>query len=162
MKQIQPERLETNWVLWILLSHTRDILLRVMMKNLRSFHVYPMEAGVLFIVHESVPPAPTPADISRWMFRETQTVSGLLKRMERRGLIRKVKDDKRKNGIRIVPTRRGTEIYKRTVGREGITNVLASLPGEGHQQLIKYLEQLRQEGLKQLKIKDIYFSHRGK
>ena len=162
MTRIRQETLETNWFLWILLSHTRDTLLRVLMKNLRSFNVHPMETAVLVIAHEAGPPPPTPADISRWMFRESQTISALLVRMERRGLIKKIKDEKRKNGIRVVPTSRGTEIYKKIVGREGITDVLSILTDEGYQQLIKNLQMLRQEGLKQLNMKDVYFFFKDK
>jgi len=54
-----------------------------------------MQAAVLFVVR-NMKTAATPAEISRRLFREPHTVSELIKRMEKQGLVRKKKDLEKK------------------------------------------------------------------
>lgn len=60
-----------------------------------QYGITPEQAGVLFCI-KVIGKEATPAKISRYTIREPYTVSAMLNRMERKGLIKKVKDLDRK------------------------------------------------------------------
>jgi len=94
----------------------------------------------------------TPAEISRWLFREPHTVSGLLDRMEKDGLVTKVKDLDRKNLVRVVITEKGEEAYRKSRDMKAVGNIMSSLLEEEKDNLRGYLETLRSEALAQLRV----------
>jgi len=101
-----------------------------------------MPAAVLFFVKNAKAPA-TPAEISRWLFREPNTVSQLLTRMEKQGLIRKAKDLERKNLVRITLTEKGEEAYQGQTEMRVISKILSSLSPKERDKLGSYLKKLR-------------------
>lgn len=138
--------------LWVLLEQACDATRRARDNELREFGISRMQAAILFIVKAIEGPA-TPAEISRWLFREPHTVSGLLERMEKQDLIRQVKDLKRKNMIRVVITEKGEEAYQRSRELKVIRTILSSLSVEQRDTLRPYLETLRNEALRELGVK---------
>ena len=97
---------DQDYELWVLLHQACSPMARARDDELGPVGISRMQAAVLFIVRAITAPA-TPAEVSRWLFREPHTVSGLLNRMEKHGLVRKIKDLGRKNMIRIVITEKG-------------------------------------------------------
>ena len=115
--------------LWMLLQQACDSTRRARGNELREFGISMMQAAVLFIVKSIEGPA-TPAEISRWLFREPHTVSGLLERMEKQGLVRRVKDLERKNMIRVEITEKGEEAYQGSRELKVIRTILSSISPE--------------------------------
>ncbi|UCH42995.1 MAG: MarR family transcriptional regulator, partial [Dehalococcoidales bacterium] len=103
----------------------------------------------LFII-QAIGNQATPAEISRWILREPHSVSGLLDRMERRGLIKRTKDLAWKNMIRVTVTEQGKEAYKISTARESIHKILSVLSDEECWQLGSYLRTIRDKALDQL------------
>ena len=143
---------DRHYEIWVLLHQACDTMKRARDNELREFGISRMQAAILFIVKAIKEPA-TPAEISRWLFREPHTVSGLLDRMEKQGLVRKVKDLERKNLIRVVVTEKGEEAYQRSRELDGICKILSSLSPEQHDNLRLYLETLRNKALRELGVK---------
>jgi len=137
-----------DYELWVLLHQTCDAILRARENELRQTGTSPAQATVLFILKAVTVPA-TPAEISRWLFREPHTVSGLLNRMEKQGLVRKVKNLERKNMIRIVITEKGEQAYQWAREMKVISKILACLSPEERSNLKTYLKALRNEALKE-------------
>lgn len=136
--------------LWAALIQAHDTMLRARQNELKDRNITMMQASVLFIA-KSIDAPPTPAEISRWIFREPHTVSVLLTQMEKQGLVRKVKDLDRKNLVRIEITEKGEEAYRRS--REDATvigEIFSCLASEEAEQLQTYLECLRDNALKKL------------
>jgi len=77
--------------LWVLLNQTTTIMRRVANNELSQVGISMIHGEVLYFVKNAKEPA-TPAKLSRWLFRETHTVSGLLMHMEKQGLINRTKD----------------------------------------------------------------------
>jgi len=73
--------------------------------------------------------------------------------MEREGLVRKVKDLDRKNLVRVAITEKGHQVYRQSTKIESIRKVLSSLSKEEQQQLMSYLETLRDKALEELGVK---------
>ena len=138
--------------LWVLLHQTSDVIAKAREDELREFGISEIQAGVLFVVKTAKAPV-TPAEVSRWLFREPHTVSGLLNRMEKQGLIRKAKDLERKNLIRVTLTEKGEKAYQRSINLHAIHTILSTLSQKERDSLRAHLEKLRGKGLKELGVK---------
>ena len=135
-----------DYELWVLLHQACDAMNKARENELRQVGLSGVQAAVLFIVKAMKVPA-TPGEISRWLFREPHTVSGLLDRMEKQGLVRKVKDLKRKTLVRVVITERGEEAYRRSTEMKVIHKMLSCLPPKERDNLKAYVKTLRNKAL---------------
>ena len=140
---------DEDHILWLLLRQANTAIFRARHKELNKYDLTPMEAGVLFILMTSGNEA-TPAEVSRRLFREHHTVGALLSRMEKRGLITRIKDSIRKNIWKVSVTKKGDNAYRQSSVRESIHNVFSMLSDEEHKQLESSLRKLRDHALKQL------------
>lgn len=138
--------------LWVLLHQTYVAISRAFKNELREVDISMMQAAVLDIVKALKVPA-TPAEISRWLFRRPHTVSALLDRMEKQGLVRKVKNLERKNLIRIVITEEGEEAYQRSMEIKTISKILSCLSQKKKDNLRTYLEMLRNKALAEIGVR---------
>lgn len=141
--------IDRDYELWVLLHQACDAMIRARENALRPVGISRMQAAVLFIVKAVKVPA-TPAEISRWLFREPHTVSGLLHRMEKRGLVRKVNDLERKNLIRVEITEKGEEAYRRSRELKVIRKTLSRLSPKERDNLRAYVKTLRDDALGEL------------
>jgi DNA-binding MarR family transcriptional regulator len=142
-----------DYELWVLMHQTCDAIIRARENELRQkIGISRMQRAVLFIVKTTKVPA-TPAEISRWLFREPHSVSGLLNRMEKQGLVRKVKDLDRKNLIRIAITEKGEEAYQQSEDLKAIPNILSCLTRKKKENLKAYLEALRTKALAEIGVR---------
>ena len=141
-----------DFLLWILLPQTTDVLVKVRENELRSYGLTRAQAAVLFILKALEQP-PTPADIARYLFREPNTVSALITRMKQQKLILKVRDQNKKNQFRILITDKGEQLYKKARTMNSMHKVLSNLTTARKQRLITYLENLRNSALDQLVVK---------
>lgn len=116
-------------------------------KELSQYGISAMEAAALFII-QAIGNKPTPAEISRWIFREHHTVTALLSRMEKKGLITKVKDPDRKNTWRVGLTEKGQNAYRQSVKRESIHAAMSPLSQNERQQFESYLKKVRDQAFK--------------
>ena len=135
--------------LWNLLSEARDAIVRVRETEASQFSISAMQTHVLFYVQAIDGPV-TPAQLSRYLFRESQSVSGILNRMEKQGLIKRVKDLDRKNQVRVVITDKGRQAYNQSTRRKSIQRIISSLSEEERLQLKSFLQTLKDRALKEL------------
>lgn len=142
---------DKDFELSVLLNITSDAILRARDKELSKHGISSIEAGVLFIV-QAVGDRTIPAEISRWIFREQHTVSALLSRMVKKGLIRKTKDLEKKNLVRVSLTDKGKQAYENSLGRESIHQIMSALSEEERQQLSLSLRTLRDKAFEALRI----------
>jgi DNA-binding MarR family transcriptional regulator len=112
--------------LWLLLTHTRYAVFRAREKELQRYGISPEQAGLLFTV-QAMDNKATPTALSRHLMRQPHTVSALLDRMAKRGLIRKANDLDRKNLVRVEITEKGKKAYLQSTKREPIHRIIGSL-----------------------------------
>jgi DNA-binding MarR family transcriptional regulator len=108
-----------------------------------------MQAAVLVFVKNSKEPV-IPAHISRWLFREPHTISQLLMRMEKQGLVKRTRDLEKKNWVRITLTEKGEAAYKHQTEMRVISKILSILSPEECNKLGASLKKLRDEAVKEL------------
>jgi len=93
----------------------------------------------------------TPTQISQWMLREPHTISALLDRMEKDGLIRRFRDMHKKNTVRVSMTEKGREAYQVSLKREAFHNLIAVLDDEEREQLRNVMTKLWMRALQEVK-----------
>ena len=137
---------DQDYRLWVLLNQVRDAVLKARQKELNQYNISASQAAVLLVI-EAIGPKATPAEISRRVFRKPHSVSGILSRMEKKGLVMRLKDLDRKNLVRVVLTGKGREAYYQSTKQESIRQIMSSLSEEERQQLTSSLETLRDKAL---------------
>lgn len=142
---------DKDFDLWLLLRQTKDMVLKAVQKELSQYGISPEVAAVLSVV-QFLGDKATPAEISRWLLRKQHTVTELLSRMEKKGLVRKTKDLERKNMIRVSLTEKGQQAYYQSSEIKCIRQLMSSLSEEERKQLRPCLEKLRDRALKQIGI----------
>ena len=140
-----------DYRLWVLMRLSQRALAKAREKALRRYGISSTESAVLFVI-QAASDEPTPAEISRWMFREQHSVSTLLNRMEKKGLIKKTKDLQRKNMVRVGITSKGKQIFNKSKQTESVHRLLSVLSKKEHKQLFSILNNLRDRALEDLAI----------
>jgi len=135
--------------LWALLNQAVTAMSRVADIELSQVGISMIQAAVLFFVKNAKEPV-TPSQISRWLFREPHTVSQLLMRMEKHGLVKRTKDLDSKNMVRITLTDKGEQAYQQQTEVRVISKILSSLSPEECDKLGALIKILRDEAIKEL------------
>ena len=136
---------------WLLLARTWSALYKVEDRKLAKVGLTPEQLDVLRLSRDYPIPL-TPAEIARSLFRENQTIAGLLTRMEREGLVRRVPKRKGKPFTEVQITAKGEELCQPgiDVATSVITKLMSCLSPKEHEQLQKLLRKLRGKALEEL------------
>jgi DNA-binding MarR family transcriptional regulator len=138
---------DRDYNLWVLLRQTRDAMVKARERELEKVGISSIQAAVLFTI-QSIGTEATPAEISRRLVREPHSVSGLLNRMEKQGIIRRAKDLPKRNMVRVVVTDKGREAYEQSTKRLSMHEIMAALSEDERNQMWGYLEKLRDKAMK--------------
>lgn len=134
-----------------LLRLTADAVHRVREFELQKYGISPQQAAALICIH-SLHDQATPAELSRWLFREPNSITILLNRMHKLGLIEKKADLKRKNQIRLSLTPKGYETYKIATQFESFSTLLNIFPKSKRRQLYTLLMQMKEDVFQDLRL----------
>ena len=135
--------------LWLLFGKARRCTFKAREKELLPYGITPEQVSILYIFHNIGEPV-TRSEISRLTCREVHTVSGIVARMEKSGLVRVVKDPSRKNTVRFAVTKKGQETYRQSTKRESIYRIFSVLSKEERQQLKSTLEKVQSRARQEL------------
>jgi DNA-binding MarR family transcriptional regulator len=138
---------DQEFELGIMLEQAQQSVFASRERELAQYAVSPMKAAVLYIV-DQIGNEATPAEISRWILRRSHTVSGLLDRMEKDGLIIKKKNLSKKNLVRVTITEKGKKALKQAAKRDTQKKIFSSLAQKDKEQLYSLLLKIRDKGLK--------------
>ena len=144
--------LDEYYRLWLLLSQTRSAIFKVRHKKVGQY-LHPNQAAALVSVW-ALDGQVTPAMLSRRLFLEPHTVSELIIRMEKKGLVSKMRDSERGNVVRISITDKGRQVCMQAMGQDLIRKILSVLSDEQREQLKTCLSALHTEALEELGIEE--------
>lgn len=116
---------DTDMQVWGLIRQVSNAMYRCRERELRGSGVTPMDVAVLYSLKTSKTPL-IPADISRLIFREPNTVTILLKKMEKKGLIWKRKDTQRRNLVRVGLTGKGEDTLAQAMATWAVLGEITS------------------------------------
>ena len=151
-KRESKGKLEEDFALFTLLSQTRDTLTKARQWELRPVGINMIQAAVLYMV-KSTGGTTTPAEISRWLFREPNTVFVVVNRMVAQGLLEKTKDLDNRHLARVSLTEKGkTALQKSRARRQKISRIMSCLSEEERIHLKAMLQKVRDHGLEELGI----------
>lgn len=138
--------LNEHEVTWAHLSVTSSILRKALEMELAQVGLTVPQSLVLSILKSSPEPL-TPTKLARLMYREPHSVSALLTRMEKQGLVKRTPDLARKNWVRVSLTKKGEEAYKRQVTQRKVRNITRCLSKEELDVLNQIIRKVRAEGV---------------
>lgn len=140
---MSPESIDDqDYVLAMLLRQTSDAMVRARQLELVEVRVTTIEAATLLAI-DNLGERATPAGIARWVLRRPNSMSALLKRMEKDGLVVRARDLERKNLVRMALTDYGRETLQKVSVRTSIHAVFGALSGEERRALRDVLLHVR-------------------
>lgn len=144
---------DSAFTAWVLVSQTWSAMYRVAERQLARVGLTPEKTEVLRICTEYPSPL-TPAEISRLVFRQSQTVAGLLDRMEKEGLVTRVPKRKGRPFAEVKITPKGEELIgpAKEKAMTFIAKLMSSLSAEELEELQRLLRKIRQTALDELYI----------
>lgn len=128
--------------IWKLVRHVSHLMARARQKELDGYDVTPIQAGVLICIKSFDEPVSL-SMISRWILREQNSVSQLLDRMEKQGLIAKAEDQQRRNVVRVTITAKGEAVYRQSKDVKFLSKILLKFSPEELENFWKCLEKMR-------------------
>jgi len=135
--------------LYALLIEATDAIRKARQKELNEHNIDMAWSGILLTIG-ALGDRATPVAIGQWLLRERHSVSELLSKMEKAGLLTKVRDLERKNRVRVVLTSKGNKVYHQSSTGKIVPRIISSLSKEERQQLKLHLHTLKNEALKAL------------
>jgi DNA-binding MarR family transcriptional regulator len=147
----QQIKADKDYTLVTQIMQVADIFVKVRERELIPQNLSATAAEILFLV-DAMGKDITPAKITRMLLREPHSISGILMRMEKHGLIKRTKNMERKNQIRITLTTKGETALKKAMKLDGTTHVISRLSTEQQKQLRATLTALKEAGMKELHI----------
>lgn len=134
---------------WLTIQRSSHAVLKIRERELDKLNISATNAAVLLLV-ESAANTITTAEISQQLLRDPHSISELLTRMEKNGLVSKNKDLPRKNMKRIAMTEKGYEVLHQSSERESIHQAMSVFSDEEKRQLISYLNRLLKKVVEEL------------
>lgn len=147
----QSIKADKDYTLLTSLLQVGDIFVKIRERELLQQNLSATSAQILFLV-DAMGKDVTPAKISRMLLREPHSVSGILMRMEKQGLIKRAKNMERKNLIRVTLTSKGENALRQAMKKEGVKHVMSKLTEEQRRQLKQSLSNLKEAGMKELNL----------
>ena len=146
--------LDSSYNLYTLIYLTQIALFRTRYNEVRELGVTSMEAALLLVV-KGLGEQANPAEISRWMMRKRPTVSGLLDRMERNGLVIREGYNHNRKLKKVIMTPKGREALDQIVKRDSFRTIISSLSDEEYAQLWSLLEKLKDKAVLYVEATDV-------
>ena len=99
----------------------------------------------------------TVSDVARWLDRNSNGISMLINRMEKEGLIEKVRDMPDQRAVRLITTKKGEEYFEkgRMVNRELVKTIFSDISEEDSVKMITLFEELRDKTLDYLNLSPV-------
>ena len=137
--------------LWYITHRTCDWLRRCEDRVFGEYNLTTEQYAVLSTIKYLDEPVRI-TDIARWLERSTNSVSMIVDRMVKVGLLRRVRDRIDRREVRVIITSKGETALKPAIlaGREFIGKILSPLSQEDRHTLLSLLETMKYEAFRYL------------
>lgn len=122
-------KLSRNELAWATLFRTATVVQRARELELAPLGISTIQAGVLYVLAVADRP-PTPSQLARVLYREPHSMSALVNRMEKQGLIEKSEDPQQSNLVRVSLSKKGQETFEAQWNKKLTNNITACLSEE--------------------------------
>jgi len=143
------ELANTDLRFWFLLHRTRDWF-RICEDKIFREHGLTTEQYAVLVTMKYLGNPTRPTDVARWLERSTNSISIIIERMVKAGLIKRVRDKRDRRVARLTITGKGENVLKpaTSAGLEFLQKVLSPLSREDRHTLVGLLETLKYEAFK--------------
>lgn len=135
----ERSRTDQDFVLWRFLDHARFMIFRQREKELAHLHLTPEQAQVLDILN--VYGATTINEMIQMTQKRHNSISTLIDRMTKRGLVRSTRKSRDKRVLTIELTTEGAELFHQ-ISIESVKSAFACLSTEEKAELRFYLDRV--------------------
>jgi len=136
-------------ILWAWIIRTYEAIDNARKQELKKYNINRSQGFVLAVIYDLGGEA-TLTQIVQRSFRKINTVSEILSRMEKQGLVKRVKDLKQKNRVRILLTEKGIKAGHQANKRESIIRIMSCLTEEERRKLVLCCWKLSYRALEEL------------
>ncbi|MBC8274200.1 MAG: MarR family transcriptional regulator [Chloroflexi bacterium] len=126
--------------IFVLFDQTRDTLIRAVELELKQSKTNFAQCHILYVLTQKKK-GMTQGDLSKWLLRNLNTVSTLINKMEKEGVVKKTKN-KEDGKVYITLTQKGSEVWDQVTER-AIFLTFSALSEEEKEQFKVLLEKLR-------------------
>ena len=142
---------DKEYDIWILLSRVYHLIAMLRKLELSKFNILPTQSYILFII-KALGDDTTPSKVSEFVYQQRSSISDILNRMVKQGLIKKTTNKSSNKRVIVTLTEKGEKALARSKNREYLHKVISSLTDEEKQQLESGLEILRDNAINELSI----------
>ena len=150
INKVIDDTTDEYFVTWVLVAQVHASMLKARQKEYAQFNINSERRAVLSSIQNNGGKA-TPVEIANQLVLELHSVTAMLNRMEKEGLIKRCKNDGRSRST-IELTRKGIETYKHSRYNEADKKILSVLTKKERERLISSLLKIRNEALGELGI----------
>jgi DNA-binding MarR family transcriptional regulator len=143
---------DTNefFISWIMLAQARDAVLKARQRDYAQFEINNERRAVLWCIQNNGGQA-TPVEISVQLFHELHSVTEMLNRMVKEGLLKKYKGTGRSRAV-VRLTKKGSEVFRQSLYDKTDQRIFSVLTSKEREKLRSYLWKIRNNALKELGI----------
>ena len=137
----QAKKTDPDINLYILLNQVDDLIINAVELELKHLKVTQPQVRVLTMLSREGRPV-TLDELAKWTFKEFNSVSTLINRMEKKGLIRK---EKREGDLKtyVALTEKGSTLYHEHITERSIHLIFNALTAQEKEHLEAILDKLR-------------------
>jgi DNA-binding MarR family transcriptional regulator len=137
-----------DYRLWLLLTQTRSAIFKARHKKF-GVYMHPNQAAALVMIWRYNGQA-TPTMLANNLFLEQHSISEMIERMRKKGLVAKTKDKIKGSVVRVSITDEGRKICSEMVQTDFISSLMSGLSAEQRKQLQTCLAIIFRTVLKEL------------
>ena len=128
---------------WLLLHQTYNMVLKCE-DQVFAKHGLTTEQHAVLLAIKYIDDPVTPTDVAQWLDQNTNSISLIVERMVKAGLVRRIRDLRDRRSVRLVITSNGKEILDRaTVAGWELVQEILQLSEEDLHALVRLLETVR-------------------
>ena len=139
---------DVNFKIWRLLDHTRFVIARSREKELARYGLTLEQSHVLYILHHNGGVS-TIQEIVNITMRQHHSISTLINRMAKQGLVKKIRSKSDARRYNVIITEMGEELFRMTP-RDSITDIFSIISGSDRKGLGRGLSKLMVKSYKVL------------
>ncbi|MCL1896219.1 MAG: MarR family transcriptional regulator [Clostridiales bacterium] len=137
------------FLLWVLIAQSRDAILRARERDYARYGISNERRAILFALHDCGGQS-TPTEIARRLFREVHSVSEMLVRMEKDGLVTKQKATG-SNKVIVKLAAKGLDVFEQSLHSKTDERIFSALSEEERKTLSSLLMRVRSSALEELR-----------
>ena len=140
---------------WSMIQLTNDSIVKCAETAFTKVKLTPQQFYVLAAIKNIGDPV-LPTDVAKWLDRNTNTITLIIDRMEKDGLVSRVRDLKDRRALRLLVSPRGQKLYEQAVrpSRELPRIILSALAVDELKTLNNLLGKIRSKTFEYRKIED--------